>query len=190
MPVRNLQELAAYARANPGRVTVASTGVGSDDHLAMLKFERAAKVKMVHVPFKGSSDMRAALAAKQVDVISMNIGEALQAQKGGMQIRNLAQFSPVRTNLAPDLPTGREQGFDFDLSSLRGIAGPKGMPADIRNALAKAIEMAANDAEFQAQAVKFYSPLRYLNPAQHEAVIREADAEFRQLWKELPWGEK
>ena len=190
LPVKNLQELAAYARANPGRVTVASTGVGSDDHLAMLKFQRAAKVQMIHVPFKGSSDMRTALASRQVDVISMNIGEALQAQKGGMAIRNLGQFSPARTNLAPDLPTGREQGFDFDLSSLRGIAAPKGMPAEIRATLEKAIAMAAADPEFQAQAVKFFAPLRYLTPAQHEQVIKEADAEFRELWKELPWGER
>jgi len=190
LPVKNLQELAAYARANPGRVTVASTGVGSDDHLAMLKFQRAANVKMIHVPFKGSSDMRTALASRQVDVISMNIGEALQAQKGGMAIRNLGQFSPARTNLAPDLPTGREQGFDFDLSSLRGIAAPKGMPAEIRATLEKAIAMAAADPEFQAQAVKFFAPLRYLTPAQHEQVIKEADAEFRELWKELPWGER
>ena len=190
LPVKNLQELAAYARANPGKVTVASTGVGSDDHLAMLKFQRAAKVQMIHVPFKGSSDMRTALASRQVDVISMNIGEALQAQKGGMAIRNLGQFSPARTNLAPDLPTGREQGFDFDLSSLRGIAAPKGMPAEIRATLEKAIAMAAADPEFQAQAVKFFAPLRYLTPAQHEQVIKEADAEFRELWKELPWGER
>ncbi len=190
LPVRTLQELAAYARANRGRVTVATTGIGSDDHLAMLKFERAAKVQMVHVPFKGSSDMRTALASKQVDVISMNIGEALQAAKGGMEIRNLGQFSPTRTNLAPDLPTGREQGFDFDLSSLRGLAAPKGVPPDILASLRKAIEMSAKDPEFQALATKFFAPLRYLTPAQHEAVIREADREFRQLWKELPWGDK
>src|SRR4029077_16273874 len=57
-PAKNLQELAAWARAHPGRLTVGSTGVGSDDHLLMLMFERSAGVKMTHIPFKGSSDVR------------------------------------------------------------------------------------------------------------------------------------
>src|SRR5262245_57863974 len=61
-PVRNLRELAEYAKARPGEVTVGSTGIGSDDHIALLRFERAAGVRMRHVPFKGSADVRAAIA--------------------------------------------------------------------------------------------------------------------------------
>ena len=174
-PVRTLQELAAYARANPGRVTVGSTGVGSDDHLLMLMFARAAGVKMTHVPFKGSADVRTALLSKQIDVAAMNVGEALQYIRGGSPMRNLGQFSPARSNLAPDLATGREQGFDFELSALRGLAAPKGLPADVRERLVKAVESAATDPEFQAQAVKFFAPLRFLTPAQFDAAIREGD---------------
>src|SRR5260221_28637 len=109
-PVKNLQELAAWARANPGRLTVGTTGVGSDDHLLMLMFERAAGVKLTHVPFKGSSEMRAAIMGKQVDVVAMNVGESLQSIRGGAPMRNLGQFGPARSNLAPDLPTGRALG--------------------------------------------------------------------------------
>lgn len=187
--IRNLKDLAAYARANPDKVTVGTTGVGSDDHLAMLMFERAAGVKMTHIPFKGSADVRAALASRQITVAAINVGEALQAIKGGAAMRNIGQFSPARTTLAPDLPTGREQGFNFDLSSLRGMAAPKGLPPEIRDRLVKAVGSAAADPEFQAQAVKFFAPLRYLPPSQFEAVLRQGEAEFRQLWKELPWGE-
>jgi tripartite-type tricarboxylate transporter receptor subunit TctC len=189
LPVKNLQELANYARARPGKVTVGSTGIGSDDHLLMLMFERAAGVKMLHVPFKGSADVRTAIASRQIDVAAMNIGEALQAVRGGAPMRNIGQFSPARTNLAPDLPTGREQGFNFELSSLRGMAAPKGLPADVRERLVKAVASAAADPEFQAQATKFYAPLRYLDPAQFAKAIREGEQQFRQLWKELPWGE-
>jgi tripartite-type tricarboxylate transporter receptor subunit TctC len=189
-PVRNLQELAAYARANPGKVTVGTTGVGSDDHLLMLMFERAAGVKMVHVPFKGSADVRTAIASRQIVVAAMNIGEALQAVRGGAPMRNLGQFSPARTNLAPDLPTGREQGFDFELSSLRGLAAPKGLPPELRERLVKAVASAAADPEFQAQATKFYAPLRFLGPAEFETVIRAGEQQFRELWKQLPWGER
>jgi len=188
--IRNLRDLAAYARANPGKVTVGSTGIGSDDHLLMLMFERAAGVKMTHIPFKGSADVRAAMQSRQITVAAINVGEALQGIKGGAPMRNIAQFSPARTNLAPDLPTGKEQGFDIELSSLRGMAAPKGLPPDIRERLVKAVESAYRDPEFQAQATKFFAPLRFLTPAQFEQVIREADAGFRQLWKEIPWGDK
>ena len=189
-PIRNLKELADYAKAKPGAVTVGSTGIGSDDHLALLMFERAAGVKMTHIPFKGSADVRAALQTRQITVAAINVGEALQGIRGGTPMRNIAQFSPARTNLAPDLPTGREQGFDIELSSLRGMAAPKGLAPEARERLVRAVAQAANDAEFQAQATKFFAPLRFLTPVQFDTVIREAEAGFRQLWKEIPWGEK
>src|SRR5882672_8277276 len=185
--IRNLRDLATYARANPGKVTVGSSGIGADDHLLMLLFERAAGVKMTHVPFKGSADVRAALQGKQITVGAINIGEALQGIRGGTPMRNLAQFSPARTNLAPDLPTAREQGVDIVLSSLRGLAAPKGLPPEIREQLVKAVANAAADPEFQALATKFYAPLRFLTPGEFAAVIQEGDAQFKQLWKELPW---
>ena len=189
-PVRNLQELAAYARANPGKVTVGSTGIGSDDHLLMLMFERAAGVKMTHVPFKGAADVRTALLSKQISVGAINIGEAVQSIKGGAPMRNIGQFSPSRTTVAPDLPTAREQGYDIELSSLRGLAAPRGLPADIRERLVKAVAQAANDPEFKEKATGVFAPLRYLSPADFDKVIKEAEVGFRQLWKELPWGDK
>jgi tripartite-type tricarboxylate transporter receptor subunit TctC len=189
-PVKNLQQLAAWARANPGKLTVGTTGVGSDDHLLMLMFERAAGVKLTHVPFKGSSEVRAAIMGKQIDVAAMNVGESLQSIRGGAPMRNLGQFGPARSNLAPELPTGREQGFPFEMVALRGMAAPKGMPADILERLVKAVAQAAADPEFQAQAVKVFAPLRFLAPAQFDAEIRAGDAQFRQLWKELPWTDK
>ena len=86
-------------------MTVGSTGIGSDDHLVMLMFERAAGVKMTHIPFKGSADVRAALASKQITVAAMNIGESLQAIGGGAAMRNIGQFAPRAPTSRPDLPT-------------------------------------------------------------------------------------
>ena len=189
-PIRNLAELAAYAKAHPGEVTVGTTGIGSDDHIAMLKFERAAGVKLRHVPFKGSADVRAAIAGKQIVVAAVNIGEALAFQKGGTPIRNLVQMSPARTNLAPELPTAREQGYDIEMSSLRGMVAPKGLAPEVRDRLVKAVAQAVGDPEFQAQAAKFFAPMRYLAPAQYEALVRDADVMYRAMWKEMPWAEK
>jgi tripartite-type tricarboxylate transporter receptor subunit TctC len=190
LPIRDLKELAAYARANPGKVTVGTTGIGSDDHLVMLMFQRAAGVKMTHVPFKGSSDVRAAIMSGQITIAAMNVGEALQSIKGGAPMRNIGQFAPARSNLAPELPTAREQGFDIVLSALRGMAAPKGLPADIRERLVKAVASAAADPEFQAQATKVFAPLRFLTPSEFERENRDAEAVFRAMWKELPWAEK
>ncbi len=189
-PITSLDQLAAYARSKPGQVTVGTTGVGSDDHLAMLMFEKIAGVKMNHVPYKGASDVRAAALGRQIDVAAVNIGEALQAIKGGSALRNLGPMSPVRTELAPDLPTFKEQGYNIELSSLRGIAAPKGLPADVRDRLVAAVAKASADPEFVKISNGFFAPLRYLAPAQYNAVLREAEVGFRKLWTELPWGEK
>jgi len=187
---KNLADLAAYAKANPGAVSVGTTGQGSDDHLAMLLFEKMAGVKMNHIPFKGAADVRTALAGKQIVVAAINVGEALQYAKGGTPMRQLGQMSQARTTLAPDLPTFKEQGYDIELASLRGMAAPKGLPAAIRERLVKAVERAANDPAFQAQAAKFFAPLRYLPPPKYEIELRGADVQFRKLWNEIPWLDK
>ena len=172
-------------------MTVGTTGIGSDDHIAMLKFERAAGVKMRHVPFKGSADVRAAIAGRQITVAAINIGEALQYQKGGTAIRNLVQMSPARTNLAPELPTAREQGFDIEMSSLRGLVGAEGNSGRYPRASGEGGgAQSVADPEFQAQAAKFFAPLRYLAPAEYEALVRDADVMYRAMWKEMPWADK
>jgi tripartite-type tricarboxylate transporter receptor subunit TctC len=189
-PIKTLADLAAAAKARPGAITVGTTGVGSDDHLAMLMFERIAGVKMNHIPMKGAADVRTGIISRQIDVAAMNIGEALQAVKGGAQMRNLGQMSLARTSLAPDLPTFKEQGYAIEMASLRGMAAPKGLPADVRDKLVMAIERAAADPEFQAAAVKYFAPVRYLSPAQFEITMRDAETGFRQMWKEMPWSDK
>jgi tripartite-type tricarboxylate transporter receptor subunit TctC len=156
----------------------------------MLLFEKQAGVKLNHIPMKGAADVRTGVVGKQIDIASMNIGEAMQAASGGAPMRQLGQMSPARTNLAPDLPTFKELGYNIEMSSLRGMAAPKGLPPDTRERLVKAVERAANDPGFQAQAAKYYAPLRFLNPAQFADVLREAETGFRQMYKEMPWSDK
>lgn len=188
-PHKNLKDLVAHAKANPGAVTYGTTGIGSDDHLAALMFERAAGVKMTHVPFKGAAEVHNALASKQITVAAMNIGEALQYAKGGTPLRNLGQMSTSRTNLAPNLATFKEQGYDIVMASLRGIAAPKGLPPAVREQLVNAVQKAAADPEFQQKAAGYFAPLRYLPPAKYDAELKDAEAGFRQLWKDMPWAE-
>src|SRR6185436_12116574 len=164
-PVKSLKDLAAAAKARPGEITYGTTGVGSDDHLAGLLFSKIAGVKLNHIPMKGAADVKTGVVGRQIDVAAMNIGEAMQAVAGGAQMRQLGVMAAKRSSVAPNVPTFAEQGFNVEMSSLRGIAAPKGLPPAIKQQLVTAIERAAHDPEFQRKAVEYYAPLRYLSPA-------------------------
>jgi tripartite-type tricarboxylate transporter receptor subunit TctC len=185
-----LKDLVTYAKAHPGEVTYGTTGIGSDDHLAALMLEKATGIKMTHVPFKGASEVLNAVVSKQIMLAVMNIGEALAAVKGGNALRQLGQMSSGRTNVAPNVPTFREQGYDIIMASLRGFAAPKGLPAPVRDQLVGALRKTAADPEFQARAASYFAPIRYLEPAAYAAELKETEAAFKQLWQVMPWGEK
>lgn len=188
-PIHNIAELVAYAKSNPGSVTVGSTGIGSDDHLAMLMLERAAGIKMTHVPYRGSGEVHAAVASKSLMVAGINVGEALSYSKGGTPLRHLGQMSEERAAIAPNLPTFKEQGFNIVMASLRGMAAPKGLPPGILAQLVKAIDQAAHDPAFKEQSAKSFTPLRYLGPAAFRKELAETERGFKKLWQELPWTE-
>ena len=187
-PFKTLKDLTDYARANPDKVTVGTTGTGSDDHLAMLMFEKATGTKLSHVPYKGSSEVRSAIIGEQVAVAAINVGEVLQYVKSGTPLRMLGQMGAKRSNLAPNVPTFKEQGVKAEMTALRGFAAPKGLPADVKAKLVKAIAQAANDPEYQKRAAEIFAPTRYLAPAAYTAEVKETDAEINALWKTMPWG--
>jgi tripartite-type tricarboxylate transporter receptor subunit TctC len=189
-PIKSLQELAKQAKASPGKISVGTTGTGSDDHLAMLLFQKIADVKLIHVPYKGASEVRTAAQGQQIDVAAVNIGEAQQFAKAGTPLRHLGVMSAARNPLAPDVPTFKEQGYDINLVSLRGLAAPKGLPPEIRSRLVAATEKAIANPEFQKKATQAFAPVRYLAPDRYEAELKESDEQFQKLWKDMPWGDK
>jgi tripartite-type tricarboxylate transporter receptor subunit TctC len=189
-PFKTLAELQTFAKANPKAVTVGSTGIGSDDHLAMLMFEKTAGVTMTHVPFKGSGETRTAIIGKHITVAAINVGEALQYLKSGSPLRCLGQMTAKRMSVAPDWPTFKEQGYNFEMASLRGLVAPKGIPVAVRDRLVIAIEKAAADPAFRIQAERAFAPIRYLSPVDYEAELRTGETQFKQLWKEIPWTDK
>lgn len=188
--IKSLQDLAKQAKATPGKFSVGTTGTGSDDHLAMLLFQKIANVQMIHVPYKGASEVRTASQGQQIDVAAINIGEAQQFAKAGTPLRHLGVMSAARNPLAPDVPTFKEQGYDINLVSLRGLAAPKGLPPDIRSRLVAATEKAIANPEFQKKATQAYAPVRYLPPDRYETELKDSDEQFQKLWTEMPWGDK
>ena len=188
--IKTLAELADEARKNPGKVTVGTTGTGSDDHLALLRFQRASGTQLSHIPYKGAGEVRSALQGGEIVIGAINIGEALQYQKGGTPLRILGQMSAKRSPLLPDVPTFKEQGFDFELASLRGLAAPKGLPDDVRVKLVDAIKKTYDDPEFKQKAAELFAPLRYLEPTAYAKELQTSEQGFEALWKELPWIEQ
>ncbi|OZI54021.1 tripartite tricarboxylate transporter substrate binding protein [Bordetella genomosp. 4] len=188
--VKTLADLTAYAKQKPGEATVGTTGTGSDDHLAMLQFARASGAKLTHVPYKGAGEVRGAVAGGEIMIGAINVGEVLQYKKGGTPLHFLGQMGATRSSALPDVPTFKEQGFDIELASLRGLAAPKGLPADVRGKLVDALNRTMQDPEFQAKARDMFAPLRYLAPADYAKELEAGEANFRKLWQESPWIDK
>ncbi|WP_442594130.1 tripartite tricarboxylate transporter substrate binding protein [Parapusillimonas sp. JC17] len=187
--IKTLADLAKYAKSHPGDVSVGTTGKGSDDHLAMLAFERAAGVDMLHIPYKGAGPVRTAIAGGEIKLAAMNIGEVKAYMAGGTPMVPLGVMSEKRSDVAPDVPTFKEQGYDIIMSSLRGIGAPKGLPEDVRKKLVEAVQKAANDPEFVKKAKEMFAPLRYLGPDQYAQELKQNEAMFQQVWKATPWSE-
>ena len=155
----------------------------------MLLFEKATGARLNHIPYKGAGEVRASIAGQQIVIGAINVGEVLQFQKGGTPIRFLGQMGAKRSVLAPDVPTFREQGFDIELASLRGLGAPKGLPEGIRRKLVDAMARVVRDPEFQNQAAAMFAPLRYLGPEAYGVELAAGENGFRQLWKDMPWQE-
>lgn len=184
---KTLADLVTFAQANPRKVIIGTTGVGSDDHLAMLMMQRQAKVVFTHAPFNSDSDATQALLARKIVVEAMNLSEA-QRLKATSPVRILGVMSDKRDATAADVPTFKEQGYDVIGSAARGIAVPKGVPDDVRARLVDAIIKAANDPDFRKEAEALFLPMNVLPPESYAEMISASDKQFRVLWKESPWN--
>lgn len=182
-------DLVAFARATPQKASFATTGVGSDEQLSMLKLQELGGVRFVHIPFPGGAHIYRALRNGNVMVAGMNLSEALRAREEG-RITILGQMSRNRHPVAPDLPTFRETGFDITMGAMRGIAAPRGVPDEVRQVLVDAITAAAADPDFQAKAKATYQPLRILGPDAFAEELTAMDRDYRALWAVSPWSDR
>lgn len=130
LPVNNVQEFVAYAKANPGKLSYGSAGSGSSPHLAGEMFKRQAKFEAQHVPYKGAAPALVDLLAGQVQFM-FDPGPGLRHAKEG-KLKLLAVGSPKRSSAVPDTPTLAEAGMaGFDADTVFGIYAPNGTPAAV-----------------------------------------------------------
>ncbi|WMD18427.1 tripartite tricarboxylate transporter substrate binding protein [Achromobacter seleniivolatilans] len=145
VPANNAQELIAYAKKNPDRLSYASSGNGASSHLAGILFNRMADTKIMHIPYKGTGPALNDLLGGQVSMSFTDILTALPYIKAG-KLRAIGLASAQRSDALPDLPTLSEQGLKgYDVSVFFGIVAPKGTPDDIVNTLNQAFKTALSD---------------------------------------------
>lgn len=137
LPARNFQQLIAYAKAHPGKVSYSTGGVGSMGHLAAEMVQRATGASLVHVPYKGSAGAMNALLTGVVSLSFDLVPTYLQQIRAG-KVRALAVLGPQRVPTLPDVPTLVESGIKATATGWYGMVGPKGLPADIVARLNKA----------------------------------------------------
>ena len=135
LPAKSVKELIGLARAQPGQLNFGSAGNGSPNHLALELFNTMARVKMTHVPYKGTGQMVIDLVAGQLQLASIGFPAALPNVKSG-KLRVIAVTSAARSPLLPDVPTVAETGLPgFDVTSWYGVFGPAALSTDIAGKL-------------------------------------------------------
>jgi len=131
VPVHNVQELIAYAKKNPDKLSYASSGNGASSHLAGILFNKMAGTQILHVPYKGTGPALNDLLGGQVSMSFTDILTALPHVQAGT-LRAIGLASAERSDALPDLPTIAEQGLPgYDVSVFFGIVAPRGTPADV-----------------------------------------------------------
>ncbi|MDI3309709.1 MAG: tripartite tricarboxylate transporter substrate binding protein [Acetobacteraceae bacterium] len=131
LPVRSVAELVAYAKANPGKLNFASTGMGTAQHLAGELLKRLAGIKMVHVSYRGSGAVKADLLSGRINLMFENVALTVPMTERG-EVRGLAVTSPQRTPLAPGLPTLAELGYaGAQIEGWFGLLAPVRTPPEV-----------------------------------------------------------
>ena len=131
IPAKNVKELVAYAKANPGKLSYASSGNGASSHLAGVMFNNAAGTDIIHVPYRGTGPALNDLLGGQVSMTFTDVLTALPHIQAG-KLRALGVTTKERSQVLPEVPTIAEQGYPgFDVSVFFGLVVPAGTPADV-----------------------------------------------------------
>jgi len=144
VPAKSLPEFIAYAKANPGKVNMASSGVGSIGQLSGELLKMMAGIDMVHVPYHGNGPALTGLLAQEVQVLFPSLASAISYIKSG-QLRALAVTSATRSEATPDIPSIGEFVPGYEISTWYGLGSPRGTPVEIIDKLNREINAGLAD---------------------------------------------
>jgi len=177
-------EFIEYAKANPGRVTIAHSGVGTDDWIRIKMLEKEAGIELILVPFPGSGPAWQATMGGHVDICSDNMSIVYQQIIDG-SLKPLSVMADERVEWLPDVPTLKEElGYACEFGSGRGYAVKKGTSKEIIDVLEAAFEKAINDPDFITMAKEMGFPVYPLNSLEYTKYINNRAELFERLYRE------
>jgi len=150
VPVKTVPEFIAHAKANPGKINMASAGIGSGNHIAGELFKMMTGVSLVHVPYRGAGPALVDLLGGQVEVMFATMSSSIEYVRGG-KLRALAVTTATRSPVLPDIPTVAEFVPGYESSFWTGVGAPKNTPAEIVDKLNKEINATLADPKMKAR---------------------------------------
>lgn len=186
LAVDSAQEFIQLLRNNPGKFQYGSAGVGTSGHIACAAFARAIGADVLHVPYRGSGPVFAALASGEVHY-TFDIASLLKPLAEAGTAKILFMATDQRSSLVPDVPTAREVGLpDYKAYSWYGVFGPAGLPREVVARMAEAVDQALSDPAIQARFEQMGTPaMRGYTPERFAEFVRTENATWVPLVKSL-----
>ena len=180
LPVKTVQEFIDYCKANPGKVSYASSGYGTSVHMSAELFKAMTKVDINHVPYRGSAIAYPDLISNKVQTIFDNLPGALEQVRGG-NLRALGVTSPERWPSVPDVPAIAETVPGFSAVGFYGISAPKGTPPEIIDLLNKAVGEALKDPKLVARLADAGGLPMPMTPAEFGRLVSDETEKWRKV---------
>ncbi|TWA90045.1 Bug family tripartite tricarboxylate transporter substrate binding protein [Bradyrhizobium stylosanthis] len=179
-PAKSVQEFIDYCKANPGKISYASSGNGTSVHMSAELFKAMTKCDMIHVPYRGSAIAFPDIISNKVQLIFDNLPSALEQSRGG-NVRALGVTSPKRWPTVPDVPAIAETVPGFESVGFYGISAPKGTPPEVIEILNKAVGEALKDPKVIARLTENGGIPRPMTPAEFGKLV----ADETEKWKKV-----
>ena len=180
MPVKNVQEFIDYCKANPGKISYASSGNGTSVHMSAELFKAMTGCNMLHVPYRGSAIAFPDIISNKVQLIFDNLPSALEQSRAGT-VRALGVTSPQRWSGLPDVPAIAETVPGFELVGFYGIAAPKGTPPEIVEILNRAVGEALKDPKVVERLTTLGGIPRPMTPAEFGKLVADETEKWRKV---------
>jgi len=182
VPAKSIPEFIAYAKAHPGKINLASSGLGTVSHVAGELFKIMAGVDMLHVPYRGAAPALNDLIGGQVQVMILPIISSIEHIKAG-RLRALAVTTATRLEVVPDVPTVAEFLPGYDVSDWTGIGVPRNTPAEIVDKLSTEINAALGDPKMKARLADLGSVLMPMSRADFGKLIADETEKWAKVVK-------
>jgi tripartite-type tricarboxylate transporter receptor subunit TctC len=182
LPVKSISELLAYAKANPGKLTYGTSGIGNPQHLAGELLEQLSGTPLTHVPYRGASNQLTDTAGGSIDMTFVSLGGARPFIKDG-RVRAIAITSPARSALAPELPAIAEtKGLEkYSLENWFGLFAPAATPPAVVQKLNAAVTQALKDPDLVKRLQDVGGEATPMDPVQFKGFIQGESARFAKL---------